>query len=387
MEHSNKYFSDSTGIPNHSEPMKKKEIIYIEINPQDYLSLCENGFQIIQPELQPFKPETDKMERITELAKKAIQDEKYKGMDIPFIEENYTSWSNDDEELTYYFSQEGRHRATIAIQLGLDTIPMAYIRGIGTVSRIGMEQHLDKYDVNQEKEFVSNLHKNKKQVQIYLKKILNKTIDFQIDTKKYNSDILGAYTPYSLSDDLEPKIFINYFLDRIMENHQTIDITEDAIEDTILHEYGHLIFELLEDTEGSDRIKTFYNEKYITIASMQTDFINFILSHDEEYMNNFEDIYNILNDIDNEEADYFYEQYFDNFIEEEFAENFSKFVRLKLNNKKYFRNVKSEEDLRLITEEIKFFENLIPIIQEETIEFNSELEDNNGIEKINTIIK
>jgi hypothetical protein len=383
------YFSSDSGIssfndiqrdPEYYKLNKNKEIFIINIKPEDYLTMCSEGFSFSGFDKDSFVPETDKTERAIKLFEEAKKGGKK--IDLPYIVEEYTDhWS--EGVLSYEFKQEGRHRALEAIRLGLKTIPITYIRNTDSSSRIGMDKYIPNPKQNSIKdkqliEWTTSANK-------LIKDITNNLIPFKISYKRYkDSSNLAAFKTTSVTEDYEPEMFLNFYLDKkVKEAGRTNNLEYIAI-DSILHEYGHMLFELFEDSSAMDKIKDFYNEKFITLDNMKREWIAYV--NEEEYMHGYDE------EIDNEDG---YSEYWEYFIEEQFAEGFSKYIRIKSNDNFYFDNVRSIPDMKIVKEEKDFFDLILKTYNQDIIEcieevnYNLDLEviDNTNINQKQTIIK
>jgi hypothetical protein len=329
------YFSNETSIPlfdslindksrrEYERDEKNREIFKIKMSPYKYLELCEKGFKNSSPDTS-FIPEQRKLNSL----RKAFSDIKYKLSDklipLPNLEETYIrSFDGDSQE--YNFSQEGRHRALVAIENGIEEIDVIYFRSCDMKSKIGMDEFV------KEKFYEFNLDSIKTVVIELLKNNNIDFINFNIDIKRYLDNRLGGFSKYEFEENFIPTFYLNYFIDDIIENFDNLIVSNDFIyHDTILHEYGHFIYSVLEMSE-TDLIKDYYSD-FNTI-----EFKEFVYSYE-----------GIV--IDDDEIDYYIDEYLDLFIEEHFAEDFVKFIRNDLNNID-FKNI-----ISLFNNEIKEFD-------------------------------
>jgi len=325
--------------PEYAKIEKEKELFTVEIPPLEYLKMCKLGFNEYGKYDSPtFKPSDGSLEKILEYYTNVD-----KMVNMPYLEETYKN--NYENENEYYFTQEGRHRALVAHQLGYKSIPVTYVRTLGLQSKIGMEKYVKQPKL---KDIEMNI-KQYKNSSIKIIKSLNIPIfDFNLGIKRYRNGQLAGFDVNSFNDGDAVSFYLNYYIDKIMIEQRTVSISEDIIVDSILHEYGHLIFNILLESESTDNIKDFYSKKYSNDSDFKNRYINYIKNSEM-----------ILDELTEEDLEYFDEQYWDYFLEEEFAENFMKYIRLKNNNLEYFQTVQPLKSLKLSKAEILFFDKTI----------------------------
>jgi hypothetical protein len=333
-----------------------KEIFIVYMSPLEYLDMCEKGFSKyskINKEYS-FTPTQSSLD----FHEKEFSNPEVK-INMPYIEE--TDRNNGFNENEYYFSQEGRHRAFTAHNLGIDKIPVTYVRTKDLTSTIGMEKY-----VKQPK--VKNIEKKIKTIKKKTNNILKKNniplFEYNLGIKKYNNGQLAGFDINSFLYEEEVNIYLSYYIDEIMITHDTVNIEDDIVLDNILHEYGHLIFNILEQSEMNDSIKNFYSKKYLNDLDFKEKYHKFIQG--EEY---------ILDELTDEDIEYYDEKYWDYFLEEEFAENFMKYIRLQNNDLEYFKTVMPLSNFNLSNSEIEFFKGVIKGNKDTFNEFKSEQTD------------
>jgi len=336
-----------------------KEIFTVLIPPLEYLEMCEKGF--IKYSKNNLNYNFTPTQSSLDFHEKEFKNPMAK-INMPYIEE--TDRNNGHNENEYYFSQEGRHRAFTAHKLGIDKIPVTYVRTKDLTSSIGMEKYIKQ---PKKKNIENNLKIIKKSLKSILKKNNIPTFEFNLGVKKYNNGQLAGFGLNSFLYEGEVNIYLSYYTDIIMEEHNTENIEEDIILDSVLHEYGHLLFNILEQSEMNDKINDFYLRKYQDNEEFRGKYKKFIQS--EEY---------ILDELTEEDIEYYDEKYWDYFLEEEFAENFMKHIRLKNNDLNYFKTVIPLKKLNISKEEISFFDSIIKDNKETFNEFKSEQSDLNG---------
>jgi len=347
-------FKDTTGIPDYENMTKnpeyfrenkKVEIFYIDMNPSEYLKIIEKGFKEIDNGEYNFKKSRISLSRIDKIIS---QGEK---LDMPYLYERYQlNWERDEE--IYSFGQEGRHRSIKAMELGIKKIKVAYIKSIDLDSRIGMDKFIE-VKLNKEKEEIEELLEYGENSKEIIKDVMGDIVDFDIGIKRYLNNNIAGYTPYSLTDG-EPKIYLNYFIkQQIKDREISSSMIEDICIDSILHEYGHLVYELLNEKDNiMDKVKDIYSKRLFSNNNkgFKEKLTNIVDYDQEEIEDNIE---------------YYIDDYLDMVIEEEFAEDFSKYCRLENNNMEYFMFVQSIEELGIDSEKKDLFDSVKKEVKKE----------------------
>jgi len=326
-----KIFSQKTSIPLYDEMLinkdralyekenKNREIFLIKIKPKDYLKICEKGFKQIGSDYGNWSPEEEKLSSLRESVKDFKSGKSKNFFPIINIEETYRKNFEGTEE-EYSFSQEGRHRAIIAMEEGLEEIEVAYFRSTDMKSKIGMDKYVEEHY------FDYDLAYYKSKFCRTLKDNDIKYFDFNLIIKRYLDNRLGGFVKYSTEEE-KATISLNYFIERQIEEELLLHKKDEIIIDTITHEYGHLIFEILQFFGEDYKIEDFYRDYD------DKEFFDFIKNNSEDYISEEEF---------NSNKEFFEDEYLHLFFEENFSEDFVSFLNLKFSDPKinlFFKNI------------------------------------------------
>lgn len=167
-------------------------------------------------------------------------------------------------------------------------------------------------------------------------------INFDVKVAKIGKNI-GTYKKDSLVDDLSPIFFINDNIEKMFDKNEIYNdlLKKYIIQDTILHECGHMIFDLIK----LEKNYIFHDKIVKTIDNLDEDYLKKMLFQEHNYLGNK---YKNKNIYFNEFIEENYEEY-EYTREEIFAESFFSYVRTKNNDfdYNYDTNFKLEEHQHL----------------------------------------